>query len=222
MGFQFEPTASSNSLIEAIENEAKKRKEGKKRPFRDSWEKWLAKTFGFAINDSFDEILLANARQVFEEFQELTAARFGREKTRSLFFSLCENIPLTTRKKILSTVAPHQLALILSEFALDDFKKDFQAMASAYNGKSGDISVEARESCISLFPTTGAGPDAIRKNVVASLEEFAAGISSRVGKSNAAKLYMRLVQCIPKSERLKIFLIMTPQEFGEMLYHFLF
>ena len=213
---------SSSVLIDNIENEVQKMKAEKKRAFHDSWEKWLAKTFCVVLGGSFDEILLANARQAFDEFQALTATRLGLERSRIRFFSLCENIPLQSRKKILSTVAPRQLALTLSGFAVDDFKKEYQAMASAYRGNSDEVSVEARESCIALFSMMGNESDGLRKAVVAALDRFVSGIAPMVGKSNAAKMFMRLTQCIPKAERQKIFLAMSPQDFGEMLYHFLF
>ena len=216
------PQSAPGFMIDDTEKETGKRKAGNEHVFRDSWGKWLAKTFGIAVDGTSNEHLLANARLAFDEFQALTAARLGSEKSRSRFFSLCEKLPLVTRKKILSTVDPRQLALTLSEFASEDFKKEFQAMAAAYKGKSVDIPVETKESCIALFSVTGNVHDGIRNAIVEALEAFVSITAPLVGKQNAAKTFMRLAQYIPKPERQKMLLAMSPQAFGEMLVHFLF
>ena len=216
------PQSSPGFTTDDSEKETGKKKESNEHVFRDSWDKWLGKTFGIAVDGTSNEHLLANARHAFDEFQALTAARLGSEKSRSRFFSLCEKLPLVTRKKILSTVDPHQLALTLSEFASEDFKKEFQAMAAAYKGKSFDIPVETKESCIALFSVAGNVHDGIRNAVVEALEAFVSITAPLVGKQNAAKTFMRLAQYIPKPERQKMLLAMSPQAFGEMLVHFLF
>lgn len=201
-----------------IKKEAKK----EKCVLHDAWTNWLAKTFCIAKNGSSNEMLLSNAHQAFDEFLALTSERLGREKSQSRFFSLCENIPLMARKKILSAVDPRQLALMLSGFASDDFKKDFQAMASAYNGKSDEISAKSKDSCIALFSPAGNRSDGIRNAVVGALDAFVVVTAPLVGKPNAVKVFMRLAQLIPMSERQKILLSMSPQEFAEMLIHYLF
>ena len=205
-----------------IKKEAKQGESEKKSGSHDAWKNWLAKTFCIAKKGSSNEMLLANAQQAFDEFLTLTATRLGLEKSRSRFFCLCENIPLLARKEILSTVDPHQLAIMLSEFASDDFKKDFQKMASAYNGKSNEISVESKKSCIAVFLPAGNGADGIRKAVVGALDAFVVLMGPLVGKTNAVNLFMRLAKFIPSPERQKILRAMSPQEFAEMLTHFLF
>ena len=217
-----QPQGALGIRTDDIKNEAKKGKEEKGCVLHDAWKTWLAKTFGVPRNGSSNEMLLANAHQAFDEFLTLTAERLGREKSQTRFFSLCENIPLLARKKILSTVDPRQLAVMLSGFAFGDFKKDFQTMASAYNGKSDQISAESKESCIALFSPAGNRSDGIRKAVVDALDAFSVVTAPMVGKTNAVKIFMRLAQTIPMSERQKVLLAMSPQEFAEMLIHFLF
>lgn len=219
---RIQPQRTLSFKTDDIKKEAKKGTAGKECVVHDAWKSWLSKTFGIPRNSSSNEMLLANAHQAFDEFLSLTAERLGPEKSKTRFFSLCENIPLMARKKILSTVDPRQLALMLSGFAADDFKKDFQAMVAAYNGKSNEISVESKESCIALFSPAGNRSDGIRKAVVDALDSFSIVTAPMVGKPNAMKIFMRLVQIIPMSERQKILLAMSPQDFAEMLIHFLF
>ena len=219
---RIQPQGAPVFKTDDIKKEAKKGTAGKECVVHDAWKSWLSKTFGIPRNSSSNEMLLANAHQAFDEFLSLTAERLGIEKSKTRFFSLCENIPLMARKKILSAVDPHQLALMLSGFAADDFKKDFQAMVAAYNGKSNEISVESKESCIALFSPAGNRSDGIRKAVIDALDSFSIVTAPMVGKTNAMKIFMRLVQIIPMSERQKILLAMSPQDFAEMLIHFLF
>ena len=202
--------------------EGKKDKEGQECVLHDAWKKWLMKTFCIAPNSPSSEMLLDKAHQAFDAFLELTAARLGFDKSRSRFFYLCENIPVISRKQILSTVDPYQLAAMLSGFSSDTFNKAFQAMASAYNGKSDEISAGLRESCIALFPSAGNGAVGVRKAADDALNAFVLITAPMIGKTNAVKIFMQLVQIISKSERQKILLAMSPQDFAEMLFHFLF
>ena len=219
---RIQPQGALGVKTDDIKKEAKKGASGKECVVHNAWTSWLSKTFGIPRNSSSNEMLLANAHQAFDEFLSLTAERLGPEKSKTRFFSLCENIPLMARKKILSAVDPRQLALMLSGFAADDFKKDFQAMVAAYNGKSNEIAVESKESCIALFSPAGNRSDGIRKAVVDALDSFSIVTAPMVGKTNAMKIFMRLVQIIPMSERQKILLAMSPQDFAEMLIQFLF
>ena len=217
-----QPQRAPGVRTDDVKKGAGKGKAGEECVLHDAWKTWLAKTFGVPRNGSSNEMLLANAHQAFDEFLELTTERLGREKSQTRFFSLCENIPLLARKKILSTVDPRQLAVMLSGFAFGDFKKDFQAMSAAYNGKSDQLSAESKESCIALFSPAGNKSDGIRKAVIGSLDEFSLVTAPMVGRPNAMKVFMRLAQTIPASERQKVLLAMSPQEFAEMLIHFLF
>ena len=206
-----------------VKKEARKeQQEGQECVLHDAWKKWLMKTFCIAPNSPSSEMLLDKAHQAFDAFLELTAARLGFDKSRSRFFYLCENIPVISRKQILSTVDPYQLAAMLSGFSSDTFNKQFQAMASAYNGKSDEISAGLRESCIALFPSAGNGTGGVRKAADDALNAFVLITAPMIGKTNAVKIFMQLVQIISKSERQKILLAMSPQDFAEMLFHFLF
>ena len=205
-----------------VKKEAGKEQEGQECVLHDAWKKWLMKTFCIAPNSPSSEMLLDKAHQAFDAFLELTAARLGFDKSRSRFFYLCENIPVISRKQILSTVDPYQLAAMLSGFSSDTFNKAFQSMASAYNGKSDESSAGLRESCIALFPSAGNGAVGVRKAADDALNAFVLITAPMIGKTNAVKIFMQLVQIISKSERQKILLAMSPQDFAEMLFHFLF
>ena len=205
-----------------VKKEAGKEQEGQECVLHDAWKKWLMKTFCIAPNSPSSEMLLDKAHQAFDAFLELTAARLGFDKSRSRFFYLCENIPVISRKQILSTVDPYQLAAMLSGFSSDTFNKAFQSMASAYNGKSDEISAGLRDSCIALFPSAGNGAVGVRKAADDALNAFVLITAPMIGKTNAVKIFMQLVQIISKSERQKILLAMSPQDFAEMLFHFLF
>ena len=217
-----QPQGAIDFRTDDVKKEARKGNEGKECVLHDAWKKWLMKTFCVAPNSPSSEMLLDKAQQAFDVFLELTAERLGFDKSRSRFFYLCENIPLIARKKILSTVDPHQFAAMLSGFATDDFNKDFQAMSFAYKGKSDEISAGLRESYIALFISAGNGAHGIREAAVDALNAFVLLTAPMIGKTNAVKIFMQLVQVISKSERQKILLAMSPQDFAEMLFHFLF
>lgn len=214
--------ASPYELIADIEESAKKNKK-RAALFHDIWEWRLSETFGIDIeNDAAGQILLLNARRVFEDFQMLTAIKLGRDACRKKFFEVCGAIPPTARKNMLTDIEPRQFAYALTGFSFDDFRDDYRAMANDFRrGKAAGLKPGAKEDCLSLFAPVGESLDWVRKAAEKALDSFIELTGAKIGEENAVAMFSRLVQYIPRKEREKFLLAMTPLEFAEMFAYFL-
>lgn len=204
---------SPYTLIEEISKEAKEQKK-RKIVFRNALEEELSKLFGIEADEVSAEILLDKARHVFDDFRTFNSLKLGREKSKEIFFLLCQNIPTAARKKLLSVVEPRQFALILSGFYLGNDK--YLEIT-----EDGIDNSAARKECLSLFMSNDDFNTSLAKTVDDVLAVYLEMTSPVIDSAIAAKMFIRFVEYIPKQERQKILFSMTPQEFAEMLVGFI-